>query len=60
MLCFKFNQNCIINEEFDFWGLKGLFWELQKFEAVSAKNKHFVLFFRGDVTFYTKSSGLQA
>ena len=20
MLCFKFNQNCTINEEFDFWG----------------------------------------
>ena len=24
MLCFKFNQNRILNEEFDFWGLQKL------------------------------------
>ena len=24
MLCFKFHQNCTINEEFDFWGVKVL------------------------------------
>ena len=24
MLCFKFHQNRTINEEFDFWGVKGL------------------------------------
>ena len=26
MLCFKFHQNRTINEELDFWRLRGLFW----------------------------------
>ena len=30
MFCFKFHQNRTINEEFDFWGLRGLFWGVQK------------------------------
>ena len=27
---FKFHQNRTINEEFDFWGLRGLFWRVAK------------------------------
>ena len=65
MLSFHFHQNQTINEEFDFWGGKGVVlgglgvanigttWE-----HVSAKINRCTLFVRGGVTFCTKSSGL--
>ena len=47
MLRFKFHQNCSINEEFYFWGVKGVVWGVWGLQKLGQLENMFPYIIRG-------------